>query len=149
MKSQARTAVAPGRLPAASQRKIVQSMFASRWWRHAAVAFVIDANNRSVPTATAGGRPNPEINIGVVKEPAPTPVISIKNPISQPPAIIQGLGKRKSIDRLLPRSDASAKSRRTLSGRQVAAPARRLSRWVNSWPADAKSFYEQLERSAR
>jgi len=68
-------------------------MFASRWWRHAAVAFVIDANNRSVPTATAGGKPNPEINIGVVKEPAPTPVIPIKNPISQPPATIQGLGK--------------------------------------------------------
>jgi hypothetical protein len=37
--------------------------------------------------------PNPEISMGVVKEPAPTPVIPIRNPTSHPPATIHGLGK--------------------------------------------------------
>jgi hypothetical protein len=31
--------------------------------------------------------------MGVVKEPAPTPVIPIKNPISHPTGMIKGLGK--------------------------------------------------------
>jgi hypothetical protein len=58
---------------------------------------VIEANNKSVPTATAGGKPKPVINIGVVSEPAPTPVMPIKKPIKHPPATIHGLAEKTSM----------------------------------------------------
>ena len=75
---------------------------------------VIDANNKSVPTATGGGRPKPVINIGVVSEPAPTPVMPIKKPIKHPPATIHGLPNESSIvpsDRWLSAGDRNRRSR--------------------------------------
>jgi hypothetical protein len=45
-----------------------------------ATSFVLAENIRSVPTATAGDCPNTSINIGVIKDPPPTPVRPTRAP---------------------------------------------------------------------
>jgi len=52
--------------------------------KRVALAFVIPAYKRSVPTATAGGKPKPIINKGVISEPPPTPDRPMINPTSNP-----------------------------------------------------------------
>jgi hypothetical protein len=47
-------------------------------------ALVIAAYNRSVPTAVAGGMPNPSTSNGVISEPPPTPVSPTIIPITSP-----------------------------------------------------------------
>ena len=47
---------------------------------------VIDANSKSVPTAIAGGMPNPPTRIGVINEPPPTPVKPMMMPMANPMA---------------------------------------------------------------
>ena len=49
-----------------------------------ATNLVLAENNKSVPTATAGGCPKTSTNRGVIKEPPPTPVSPTRAPTTAP-----------------------------------------------------------------
>ena len=74
----------------ASQRTIGQLTLPSEWWRQAALALVIEANSKSVPTASTGEMPMPEMRNGVISEPAPTPVRPTRKPTAKPPKTMMG-----------------------------------------------------------
>jgi len=76
--------MAAGTLPAASAATTgVETLRDARCTTVPAV-LEIAAAARSVPTATGAGMPNPPIRIGVMTEPAPTPVSPTIRPTESP-----------------------------------------------------------------
>jgi len=78
---------AEGMLPILRSFTISQSIVFLAWWIKIPVDLVIDAYNKSVPTAIAGGMENPSTRIGVINEPPPTPVTPTTKPTKNPMSV--------------------------------------------------------------
>ena len=82
--STAVVAMDAGTLPKAMRRTICQSTVPCLPWNTTPTPLVRDANNRSVPMATAAGTLSPMIRMGVIKAPPPTPVAPTTMPTNKP-----------------------------------------------------------------
>jgi hypothetical protein len=78
------TAPVAGTLPMTSRPTTRQSTRRLNPNEAVATSFVLAENMRSVPTATAGGCPKINTNMGVIKDPPPTPVRPTSAPTSKP-----------------------------------------------------------------
>ena len=75
---------AAGKAPTHRRRTMSQRTVPRRRWVKVPAVLVIEANARSVPTATDGGTPNSKVSSGVISEPPPTPVMPTSKPTAKP-----------------------------------------------------------------
>ncbi len=76
--------MADGTLPMTSRPTMRQSTRRLKPNEAVATSLVLAENNKSVPTATAGGWPKTSTKMGVIKEPPPTPVRPTSAPTIRP-----------------------------------------------------------------
>src|SRR5215467_9663744 len=77
-------AIDAGRLPAPSRVTIRQFTFPRALCAVTPKIFVNDANTKSVPTAISMGILKRKTNVGVIRDPPPTPVSPTTNPTTNP-----------------------------------------------------------------
>src|ERR1700722_4246826 len=78
------TAAAAGTLPTLSLATMRQSTRRLKPKEAVATSLVVAKNNKSVPTATAGGKPKTSTSVGVISDPPPTPVRPTRAPTTKP-----------------------------------------------------------------